>query len=277
MTQERIPSFGNPPVVEVVWSVQFATLPWLTAAHTGCFWQKVMDDYPICEEQAPIQRRTEQEAVLQFPEFELQAFSKPPLARQWFLSESKTNLIQLQSDRFCVNWRRSVTDEPYPRYPHMREQFAERWGQFVEFATEAGGAPPEVDQLEMTYVNHIYQGEGWSKPSEIVDFFPAISFHQDFKFLTPPATLGATMIFDIEGTGGRLHVSCRHAKTRELSGQDTVERELFRLDLVARGRPKATGADEILAWFSDAREWIVRGFADLTNTDIQRTTWQRER
>jgi len=272
MAKKPVPSYKKPPVVEVVWSVQFAKLPWLTAAHTGLYWKLIRDSYPKCEEQAPIERKDEPEELLQAPKVFAEFLPKPPLCRQWFVSKSGNEIVQLQPDRFCVNWRKVKADDSYPRYEYMRDLFASQWQQFCEFTQAEGGGLPQVDVLEMTYVNHIFKEEGWSAPGDIGKVFPAISFQRKSDFLPLPASLGTNMIFDIKQARGRLHVSCRHAKL--LEGE---KRELFLLELVARGRPERTEPEGLLLWFSEAREWIVRGFTDLTNPDIQNKGWRRER
>jgi uncharacterized protein (TIGR04255 family) len=271
MVAKPLPSYKKPPVVEVVWSVQFPKLAWLTAAHTGLFWQSIRKSYPKCEEQAPIERQAEPEVLLQPRQVFAEFLTKPPLCRQWFISENACDLVQLQSDRFCVNWRKVKPEDSYPRYDYMRDQFASRWRQFCEFTQAQSREPPQVDLLDMTYVNHIFKEEGWSAPGDIGKVFPVISFHKKSDFLPPPASLGSDMVFDLVGTRGRLHVSCRHAKL--LEGE---QRELFRLELVARGRPERTDSEGLLLWFSEAREWIGRGFADLTDSDIQVKEWGRE-
>jgi len=271
MDAKPVPSYKNPPVIEVVWSVQFAQLPWFTASHLGLFWELIRADYPRCEEQAPIERKDEPEELLQAPQVTIKMLDKPPLCRQWFISPAGNDLVQLQADRLCVNWRKVREGDAYPRYNHMRGIFAKRWEQFCSFAKAEGCEFPNVDLLEMTYVNHIFKGEGWSSPKDIGQVFPAISFHEESAFLPPPASLGCNMVFDVRGTQGRLHVSCRHAKL--LEGD---QRELFRLELVARGRPARAEPDGLLEWFAAAREWIVRGFADLTKQEIQDKEWGRE-
>ena len=271
MAHTAVPSYKKPPVVEVVWSAQFLPLPWLTAAHTGLFWETIRADYPDCEEQPPVERQDESEELLRPAQFQTVFFQKPPLCRQWFISKSGTDLVQLQQDRFCFNWRRVKADDYYPRYDYMRSQFTDRWKQFCGFAKSQSGELPTVDLLEMTYVNHIFKGDGWDVPGEIGKIFPAISFHGKADFLTLPASLSATMVFDVKGTHGRLHVSCRHAR---LIQED--QRELFRLELVARGRPEKADSEGILEWFAEGRQWIVRGFADLTNIEIQKSIWGRE-
>ena len=271
MAKKPVPSYKKPPVVEVVWSVQFAKLPWLTAAHTGLFWELIQKAYPKCEECPPIPRTDEPEELLRAPQVLAEFCAKPPLCRQWFISENGNDLIQLQSDRFCVNWRKVKPGDFYPRYRYMQDRFASCWKQFCDFSGAQSGELPQVDVLEMTYVNHIFKDEGWSAPGDIGKVFPAISFQRKSDFLPLPASLGSNMVFDLKQTHGRLHVSCRHAKL--LEGE---QRELFRLELVARGRPEHTDDKGLLLWFSEAREWIVRGFADLTDSEVQAREWGRE-
>jgi uncharacterized protein (TIGR04255 family) len=178
MVDDAIPSYKKPPLVEVVWSVQFADMPWMTASHAGLFWQRIRGDFPTCEEQAPISRQEEPEALLA-PRLPVMRFSmKPTLSRQWFISPHGNELVQLQVDRFCFNWRKVQATDAYPRYPHVREQFARCWRRFSEFVEQEGRASVNVDLLEMTYLNHILRDEGWSAPGDIGRVFPSISFRQ---------------------------------------------------------------------------------------------------
>jgi hypothetical protein len=49
------------------------------------------------------------------------------------------------------------------------------------------------------------------------------------------------------------------------------------LELTARGPAKEKDNPEARQrWFATAHEWIVRGFADLIDEDIQTRVWRRE-
>jgi uncharacterized protein (TIGR04255 family) len=272
MTKKAIPSYSKPPVVEVVWAAHFPPLEWMTAAHAGVYWQLVQKDFPNCDEQVPMEPKEEPAELLRPPQPIATLLQKPPLCRQWFVSASGNDVIQLQRDWFCVNWRKVRQEDQYPRYERMAESFAARWTQFCDFVKQQGQAPPEVKLLEMTYINNIYKEQGWSDPKEIGEVFPAVSFQEEhFDFLPAPATFASGMVFDINAQAGRLYVSCRHA--REID----TNREFFRLELVSRGRLNGGTLDDIMTWFAHAREWIVRGFADLTDREIQVKQWGRER
>ncbi len=69
---------------------------------------------------------------------------------------------------------------------------------------------------------------------------------------------------------GRLHVTIRHAKPRD-SGLP-----LILLDLTVRGIGSDKSLDGMAEWFDLAREWIVRGFSDLTGGDVQKNVWRKK-
>jgi len=235
----------------------------------GLFWAIIKNDYPHCEQQPPLPREEEPEDIRKPTRPLMRFFTKPPIPRQWFVSADRSEILQLQADRFCVNWRTVGPGSRYPRYEHLRNQFQRRWTQFVAFA-QAQGSPPTPDLCEMTYVNDIPRNQGWSHPSEIGAIFPAVSFNARPGFLPRPASLGFEVIFEIDGQHGRLRVSCGHARKTE-----PEEQEVFRLNIMARGKPKETDPDGLLTWFKNAREWIVRGFTDMTEPRIQKEIWKR--
>lgn len=56
-------------------------------------------------------------------EVEVTFEEKPPVPRVWFLNAYRTELIQVQADRFVHNWRKLLRVEPYPCYEPSRERF----------------------------------------------------------------------------------------------------------------------------------------------------------
>lgn len=271
MDEQAIPSFKNPPVIEVVWSVQFAELSWLGSPDTGVFWSSIKNRYPRCEEAPPIGHITEGEHVFSSPpEGPRMIIGPAPLNRQWFVSESDTELIQLQRDRLCYNWRQRGAADVYPRYPHMKAKFEESWEAFLAFVKDTGHESPTVDQCEMTYINYLPCDLALSSPGDVAKIVPFFAWPKGTKFLPVPRSLGCKLVFDLNGPQGRLHASLKHGRR-----MDESESELFILDLTARGLPSATDASGLRQWFGEAREWIVRGFADLTSAEMHEL-WGRE-
>ena len=121
-------------------------------------------------------------------------------------------------------------------------------------------------QYEMTYINHIWEGEGWSNLLEIGKVLPDHSFRQNSKrFLPEPERLNWGTSFLLPDKAGRMHVTIRNGKRRD-DGKPMIV-----LDLTVRG----IGKEGMEAWFDLAREWIVCGFADLTGDEIQKKIWGR--
>src|SRR4051794_2053241 len=94
-----LPEFERPPLNEVVIGVQFEPLPSFHIAHLGRFWSRIRERYPFTEDQAPILTQIELAKPIPVPE-KNQIEIGLPFPRCWFLNESKTELVQLQADRF---------------------------------------------------------------------------------------------------------------------------------------------------------------------------------
>src|SRR5438132_13880540 len=127
-----LPEFESPPVSEVALSIEFLPLPAWRVSHAGLYWSHIRKDYPHTDVQPPIPSQIEKfgEGLWQPPllRFEI---SNPDVTRSWFITEDRTRLIQIQRDRFVINWRKVHGDEVYPRYDReMRPRFELEWGHF---------------------------------------------------------------------------------------------------------------------------------------------------
>jgi uncharacterized protein (TIGR04255 family) len=117
-TQQPLPRFNNPPVVEVALSVMLEPLPAFRAAHVGLLWNKLRERFPKTVDQPPLDspQETEDEPRRQLgPTLQFEPFGTPPPLRTWFLNDQETELLQIQNDRIARNWRRANTSQPYPR------------------------------------------------------------------------------------------------------------------------------------------------------------------
>ena len=125
MAKFSSPDFPNAPLIEVALSVQFQPLPLYTSAHAGEFWQKIRDDFPVTQEQPPIPQVNEffgsNRPSPGFIDIGLN-FGLTGL-RSWFMSEDGGFLIQIQRNRFVLNWRKTGPNPTYPRYEPIRKMF----------------------------------------------------------------------------------------------------------------------------------------------------------
>jgi hypothetical protein len=123
----------------------------------------------------------------------------------------------------------------------------------------------------LTYVNLIPQGSGWDDISDISQVFPDFAWRTSKKrFLPPPEGMSWQTSFPLPHRMGRLRVLIQKAQRRD------DKHPLFRFELTVRGMASDTSPEARRAWFDAAHEWVVRGFADVTADELQKTLWRRK-
>ncbi len=263
-----LPSFENPPVVEVVCGVQFKSLDRLLIPHFGLLWEKFKPEYSACQEAPPLMPAIERFDGPEPTEVEFPA--DPPLPRVWLVHRNNNGLIQVQRDRFLHNWKKVRLDDAYPRYAYVKQLFAQHLETFERFLADSDLGSMLPRQYEMTYVNQIPRGQGWDSLSDLGTVFPDFCWRdRPDRFLGVPEGRHLRFNFGIPDESARMHVTIRNAVRRE----DGIQVAL--LELTVRGYPEDPARTAMWEWFDHAREWIVRGFADLTGDQIQNDVWRR--
>ena len=172
-------------MVEVVLSIQFEPISGLTTAHVGLLWQRYRGRLSVIEEHPPLLPQSEHFGPPSPPRVNVAIEDKPPTPRVWFLNEQKTELVQVQNDRFAHNWRKVGRGQAYPRYENIRDRFREEVSGFEQFVDENLGTL-SVSQCELTYVNHIEQSETWGRHGQVEQVFRNWSpFQVVFSCLSP--------------------------------------------------------------------------------------------
>lgn len=268
--EDHIVSFESPPVVEVVCGVLFSPLSSLLAPHLGLLWDKFKPAFPNCEAHPPLAPALESPAPSVLLGGGLELRSLPPLPRTWFVHESDNEVIQVQQDRFLVNWRRGESSAEYPRFSFVRKRFESHLETFCSFLSEHEIGALQPLQFEMTYVNHVPQGRGFTRWADVGAVFPDVSWRTNApRFLDTLESIQWQASFALPDGQGRLRASLKPAVRR------SDGRPLMVLELTARGMAIDEDAAGRRAWFDLAHEWIVRGFADLTDETVQREQWGR--
>ena len=265
-----LPKFNRPPVNEVAIGVQFPPLKALQAIHLGGYWQQIKKDYPHVEEHIPIAHVIEQREMFATQSAEeQQSFvipSQPPIPRMWFLDADRRQLIQVQSDRFLRNWRQQEDSQPYPSFTALFGSFLEAWTGFGNYLTAEGLGTTDINQCELTYINHLPAGRGWNSTKDLGRVFRFASSNGVYSFLPEPGAVGWRAHYPLPNESGRLHVVLKQGiRNRDKS-------PIFSFELTARGAPAA--ADTLEHWFEVAHEWVVRGFTDLTTPEMHKL-WER--
>lgn len=270
---QSLPEFDRPPVVEVAISVQFDELAKFQPAYYGMLWERFRQQYPETDHQPPLGSVIELFDAKGVPHASLSVEPGMPAGRCWFLSADKLQLIQVQPDRFVVNWRKLDTDAIYPRYESLRDRFIRELEQFLDFVKQEHLGAFHPLQCELTYVNHLFIGQGWESRADLPNVLTIWSGRTSDDYL--PRLEEARLNWQYrmeenEGPIGRLHVQLQPAiRTRD-------RLPLFALNLIGRGAPAADGLLGVVAFTDRAHEWIVRGFTALT-TDRMHKIWGRTR
>lgn len=275
---DHLPEFERPPLVEVVLGVQFDSLPSLTSARMGAFWQTIRKSFPKTEDRPPLPTTFEVLPGAEgFAEVQF-SFGVPMDAshtRAWFVSADGHEVLQLQHDRLLCNWRRASPSSEYPRYPRLRQRFAELVAGFEAYLAAEQLGSPRYNQCEVAYINHIPSGGAWEKVAELGSVFrcvPGVVGDQPFD---EPTDVNVQLAFPIAEAGrntlGRLHVKI------ETGRQGHPPKPAVGMALAARGAP--LGGTELvhaLGFLDLGREAIVRGFASLTTAAMHKE-WGRRR
>ena len=269
-----LPKFGKPPVSEVVMSVQFDPLSGLAPIHLGRWWKdERRERYPITEERPPLEPTREEfgPSPISEPRFNLRLLGVPPTPAVWFLTQGRTELLQIQRDRFTRNWTKGASDQPYPSYDNLWPAFEDDFNQFCQFLSDEGIGDPAPIQCELTYVNPIAPETEWERHGQLDRILLPWSGQYSEGFLSEPEDVQVAIRYKIPGPdgepAGRLYVTVQPVWS------EGPEPKVL-MTLSARGRPFGPGIRGAMAFLDRGHEWIVRAFTTLT-TPAMHARWER--
>lgn len=245
-------------------AVQFAAV--IDSLDVAAFANQVKGEFPNRAEQPsrpPMEERFD-EADLSPVRFQLLQGQPTPLF--WFLSEDESQLLQVQQDRFAVNWRKVGTRAEYPRYGRLRERFTHYLGELTDVLSPEKQEALKADWCEVTYINQVDPMAAERPPLREV---LSVLREPGSDFLPEPEDAQVATRFRIVEEGipiGRLIVNANAA----VRAADRAP--IWILTLTARLKVTSDSVEGILSRLDLGREWVVRGFVDLT-TERMHTTW----
>jgi uncharacterized protein (TIGR04255 family) len=265
-----MPDFTNPPVSEVVLSVQFGTLPGFRGVHAGLFWSRIREEYPTVSEQAPLHPTFETfGGTPQQPQIMFETFMAPPRPRYWF-EASDGHLLQLQQDRLLHNWRKRPASGDYPRYEALRAKFETEIHLLDKFFREEKLGSIVPNQCEVTYINTITL-EDKSNPHVSLNRITSICSvpaESEYKLQLENEIIQARYILSDETPYGRAYVNFMPA----FQGADGTP--FVQLDITARGKPKENTLASAFERLDQERDAVVRTFAAVTTPQMH-NQWGR--
>jgi len=273
MSEKNLPTYDAPPVIETVLGVQFSQIPTYSNAHAGWFWKQYLDDAWDQVSEAP---RLED----QFELFGQDKWSQPrggfiiqtqPVSeRTQIVRSNNQRMIQVQNTRFIYNWRKPENSD-YPSYNEILPEFLDKFGSFTKFAKDSGNPDLELNQWEVTYVNHIGKGDLWGDVNDWLTLFPKLGILSDNVSNQKFDNFRGAWTFAIDENKGKLHVEMKQVKLGTESG--ATGPELILLQLTARG-PVNNDVD-LKTGLDLGHEAIVKTFTDITST-ASHEFWKRK-
>jgi uncharacterized protein (TIGR04255 family) len=258
------PGFTNPPVIELVLGAQFSPLTKLTTGHFGWFWRQLGDEWVEPADGPPLED--------QFELFDLPQWSQPSgiklrlepagmPGRFMVADRAKERLLQVQTTRFHLNWRKR--EGVYPSYGRLISEFEDMFARFAAFVEGAGLGKVAVNQWELTYVDAFPQGEYWQTPADWSGFLPGL-----FGTLQSADGLvlehrAAEWSYEIAPKKGRLHLAARPGRTIE--GQQAA----LLLQTTARGPVGKGGAETLQAGLKLGHDAALQTFLRVTSKEAQ--------
>lgn len=253
-------TYAKPPLQEVVFGVQFPSIPDFTVGHIGKLWQKYEAEYPGFREQPAFATTIELQS--DEPPF----YNSPTLMpRCVFAAPNDASVIQIQRDAFYYNWRKQA--EEYPRYEVVADRFDIQFSKFVKFIESSKLSKLAPNQLELTYLNEIPVDSNVRQILKDASWLP-----ENHQFLPAPGLIALSAKFLMADDLGTLHSDFR------ITANDSGE-VVYQWILVARGctNPRSDLTfDKMRPWYDKARDWIVRGFTDLSTEEAQQVLWERQ-
>lgn len=271
-----LPDYTSPPVTEVVLGVQFNSLDRFLSPHLGSIWDAFRDSFPLVEEHAyfpPVFETFGTTGPFIIPNINFPIIAKPEMARVHFVNPERTQVLQVQRDRFVHNWRKVGQGASYPRFERMIEVFEEGLGKFIAIINRERLGPVIPNQCEVSYFNQIPIPEGQTTWDVFAVTFPdRVGHAAEIKELGAPEDTRFMLRYVIpaeEGSPlGRVTVAAQPA--RRADGANIIQ-----FTLTARGKPETADVPGVLAFLSRGRILLSRAFDKLTSEEMQRR-WGRK-
>lgn len=270
----ELADYTAPPLTEVVLGVQFNSIDQFLSPHLGLVWERFKANFPNVEEHPPLLPTFETFGAHPqlFPAIGLQMLAAN-LPRVFLINNDRTQLLQVQRDRFLHNWRKVETGGDYPRFERMLETFELGLETFADVVSkeQLGGVVP--NQCEVSYINHISVPADGNLYSVISKVFAQHTEKMVLDDLGAPEDLRFLLRYVIRDDSGapigRVIVSADPA-WRADGGT------IIQLTLTVRGKPARPTIEGVVEFLECGRSHLIGAFTKLTSPEMHKE-WGRVR
>lgn len=180
MTQQTssnpLEKLASPPIVEVICGIHFSPVRGLDPLTIGGYWWQRKTEFPEREIHPALEDIP--------PGLHLRPAVGP--LRVWLVSADGALVVQVQRDRYYLNWRASGDD--YPRFRRdggLLQRCLAEFDRFSAYCTSAGLSEPTPKRVELGKVDSFVEGRHWNGPDDLADMIPmlepVLSLHQTDK------------------------------------------------------------------------------------------------
>lgn len=259
--------FRQPPVVETALAIQFEELVQFKTVHFGAFRQTVMDRFPVAIDQPRLDRIVETFPMVPVPPFLKLMATKAGPERVWFCNrtEDATLLLQVQPDRFGLNWRRTPDGTEYVRFGSNGPLFLEEFRKFEQFCADAELGDVKPDLCEVIYVNHVFSNPGETAVECMQAILNGVTLKRGDRLVPELATFNR--VYPIGDRKGRLYAEAAIAQHRQRG-------DFVLLKMTAR--VVCRQSDDLAENLQAAHDSVVNGFLAITSAEARSQRWEQE-
>jgi hypothetical protein len=184
------------------------------------------------------------------------------------VADDEHALLQLQTDRFHLNWRAGDDNAAYINYEKHVTRFLSYWQQFCDFL----GQPDAVLRgAEISKVSHLRAGEGWNDLNEVANALTALSWTPTLSSSFALKNIAAA--FATEHSDGHARVE---VKTGSLKSEPTRRVLVLEIHTVVTGLTSSMKDIGNLSERLSAANGVANLlFTSITTTENQLSAWGR--
>jgi uncharacterized protein (TIGR04255 family) len=245
------PKLDAPPIIEVMCGFFFAPIPTLDPVVVGGWWSQIKADYP---------KHAIHPAVIDAPGVVVMQGAGP--LRSWLISEDDAWVMQVQPDRFYVNWRLRREQE-YPRFSGsagVRQRAMRELSRLRAYCSAELGASIVPIAVELAKVDLIVEGPHWDSPEALGSVLPVIA---DIRRVARAPDVELGLNFIEPRPDGRIQVSLSLATETLFDGACARAVKIDTRGM--RTLPSAAGDDVVEAAFAALNDDLNDVFFGLIN------------